>query len=74
LYAASGALITSGRDEYGHLLAAATSAGMVALIYPRYAVSKVVVPSGVLVGTGIAAGAYDTFKSVQVWRNILEDD
>lgn len=74
LYAASGLLINTGKDEYGHLLGAAASAGLVAMMFPRYMATKAIVPSGALVATGALSGVYDTYKSVQIWRNILEDD
>ncbi|KAA0160510.1 hypothetical protein FNF27_01445 [Cafeteria roenbergensis] len=73
VYAASGYLINNGRDEYGHIVGAVASAALVGVMGPKYMKTRAAFPPGVLAVSGAVVGSYDTYKGVQVWRNLLEE-
>lgn len=71
-YAAAGYLIGSGREEYGYVLAVATSIALTGVIGRRFAKHGDWMPSGVVAAASAATGAYYTTKAIEVWRGLLE--
>jgi uncharacterized membrane protein (UPF0136 family) len=73
LFGASGYLISTGKDEYGHTIAAATGLGLVAMAGPAF-VSKTGrwYPGGILAISGALSGMYHAAKAATSWKAALE--